>query len=118
MKQIKLLNRKRTLRKARVRAKIFGTAERPRLALFRSNRFVYAQLIDDVKSDTLVRASSKELRDKKKTKTDMAKMAGELLAERALKKGIKTAVFDRRSYKYHGRAKAFVEGVRNGGLLL
>lgn len=109
-------------RKARVRIKIGGTAERPRLSVFRSNRKIYAQLIDDEKGKTLIAASEREL-DKKtkkqknrKTKTERASLVGELLAKRAAKKKIKQVVFDRGSYRYHGRVKALAEGARKGGL--
>ncbi|MDO8536928.1 MAG: 50S ribosomal protein L18 [bacterium] len=127
----KSLNKKRIRRAIRVRAKIFGTAKKPRLAVSRSNRFVYAQLIDDEKSHTLAHASSREVvkprrpkgvgaptvaSEEKKSKGELSKFVGELLAKRALELGIKAAVFDRRNYKYHGRVKSLAEGARNGGL--
>jgi large subunit ribosomal protein L18 len=115
MNHRKLLNKVRGRRVHRNRARIFGTATRPRLAVSRSNRFVYAQLIDDEKSRTIAHASSRELKEKK-TKKDAAKMVGELLAKRALEHKIKEAVFDRRDYKYHGRVQALAEGARGGGL--
>ncbi|OGY99253.1 MAG: 50S ribosomal protein L18 [Candidatus Liptonbacteria bacterium RIFCSPLOWO2_01_FULL_52_25] len=111
----KKLNRKRIRRIIRTRAKIFGTVSRPRLAVARSNRFIYAQLIDDASSHTLAHASSRELKEKK-SKKDGAKLVGELLAKRAVEKGIKAVVFDRREYKYHGRVQALAEGARSGGL--
>lgn len=111
----KSLNKIRGRRVHRNRARIFGTALRPRLAVSRSNRFVYAQLIDDEKSRTLAHASSRELKEKK-TKKDAAKLVGELLAKRALEHSIKEAVFDRRDYKYHGRVQALADGARSGGL--
>ncbi len=89
---------------------------RPRLAIKRSNTTTYAQLIDDAKGTTLLSVSSREIKDAKKTKTEAARMAGELLAKRASLKGIKEVVFDRRGYKYHGRVKAFADGARTGGL--
>lgn len=114
----KSLNKKRARRVARNRAKIFGTAVKPRLSVSRSNRYIYAQLIDDENSRTLTHVSNRELPsgDKKKTKTESATLAGELLAKRATDLGIKTAVMDRRAYKYHGRVKALTEGARKGGL--
>lgn len=87
-----------------------------RLAVFRSGRHIYAQLIDDEASRTVGQASSLELKSKKSPKTELSKSAGELLAKRAAEKGIKSAVLDRRAYKYHGRVKALVEGARKGGL--
>lgn len=114
----KKLNRVREQRRRRVRAKIFGTAKRPRLAVFRSNRAIYAQLIDDSAQKTLLAATAFELGKEasKKTKTAVAAMVGELLAKKAKEKGIAAAVFDRRSYAYHGRVKALAEGARKGGL--
>jgi len=118
MNSRKLLNKKRARRVLRTRAKIFGSASKPRLAIFRSNSSIYAQLIDDEKGNTLVHASSRELRaaGKKAPKTEVAKLVGELLAKKAKEKGIKEAVFDRRNYKYHGRVRAVGEGARSGGL--
>lgn len=113
-----ILNLKRSLRKNRDRCKMFGTAERPRLSVFRSNRFIYAQLIDDEKSHTLASVSEKELPDKikNKPKTERAQIAGELLAQKAKKLNINKAVFNKGSYKYHGRIKALAEGARKKGL--
>ena len=99
----------------RVRAKISGTAERPRLAFFRSNQHVSAQLIDDQKSITLAQVSDKEIKDSKNM-TEAATKIGQLMAQKALDMKITTAVFDRRYYQYHGKVKAFVEGAREGGL--
>jgi large subunit ribosomal protein L18 len=114
----KKLNEKRTRRIARNRAKIFGTAARPRLSVSRTNKNIHAQLIDDMKSHTLAHASSKELKNanEKKTKSDLARSVGELLGKRSVELGIKAAVFDRRGYKYHGRVKALAEGAMNKGL--
>jgi len=107
--------------KYRIRKKVFGTPERPRLSVYRSNKHIYAQLIDDEEGITIVTAStlSKELKEKLegKTKAEQAKLVGKLLSEKALKAGIKTAVFDRNGYKYHGRVKALAEGAREGGLI-
>lgn len=108
----------RKRRQRRVRARIFGTAAKPRLAVFRSNRAIYAQLIDDTAHRTLLSASGAELgKDAlKKSKTGVAREVGELLAKKAKDKGITAAVFDRRDYAYHGRVKALAEGVRKGGV--
>jgi large subunit ribosomal protein L18 len=108
----------RDRRKQRVRAKISGTELRPRLSVFRSNRGFYLQIINDEKGLTLVSAHSRELKeaDKKKKKVEQAKVLGELLAEKALAKKIKSVVFDRSSYKYHGKVKAIADGARLKGL--
>lgn len=112
MKQSALQARK--IRRAkRTRAKIFGTAACPRLAVFRSNRYVSVQLIDDEKGKTLISVSSLGL---KHPKTKAAQAVGEAVAKKAAAAGIKKAVFDRRSYQYHGRVKAVAEGARAGGL--
>jgi large subunit ribosomal protein L18 len=101
----------------RVRAKVFGRPERPRLAVFRSNRYVSAQIIDDSKGKTLVFSTSKNLKSEKgKSKTDLAYQVGEELAKSAKKKRIGSVIFDKRSYKYHGVIKALADGARKGGL--
>jgi large subunit ribosomal protein L18 len=107
---------KRLKRRRRVRSKVRGTAARPRLSVFRSNRGVFAQLIDDVAGSTLVAVNwtEPELRDLQST--EQAKKAGEILAQRAKAAGIETAVFDRGGYQYHGRVAALAEGAREGGL--
>ncbi len=102
-------------RKKRVRAKITGTAERPRLSVSRSNRYTYAQLIDDSEGNTLGAVSTANF-EGKKTKTEQAYEAGKKLAKQALDKDIKKVVFDRGAYRYHGRVKALAEGAREGGL--
>uniref|UniRef100_A0A7C4XH11 Large ribosomal subunit protein uL18 n=1 Tax=candidate division WWE3 bacterium TaxID=2053526 RepID=A0A7C4XH11_UNCKA len=104
-------------RKLRVRSKVSGTSQRPRLSVFRSNRYIYGQLIDDVKGITLVglQAESKTTHSKVK-KADAAFEAGKKLAEKAKTKKIHTVVFDRNGYRYHGRVKNFAEGAREGGL--
>ena len=107
---------KRLKRRRRVRAKITGTAERPRISVFRSNRGVFAQLIDDDAGRTVASASWTETELRKLDPMEQAKRAGQLLAERAQKAGITSAVFDRGGYQFHGRVKAFAEGVREGGL--
>jgi len=103
-------------RKLRVRAKIRGTKDRPRLSVFRSNKHIYAQLIDDDRGETLTAASDLELESISGTKTEIACKVGKVLAEKALKLGVKKVVFDRGGYKYHGRVKALAEGARQGGL--
>jgi large subunit ribosomal protein L18 len=107
---------RRLKRRRRVRAKVSGTAERPRISVFRSNRGIAAQLVDDEAGRTLVAVqwTEPELRDLKKA--EQSTKAGELLAQRAKAAGIETAVFDRGGYQYHGRVKAFAEGVREGGI--
>lgn len=118
MSKQKILNQKRKRRVARTRAKIFGTSTKPRLAVFRSNRFIYAQLIDDEKGRTLASASSRKLKpeEKKKSKTEQASLIGEALAKEALKLGIQEAVFDRRAYSFHGRIRTLALGVRKNGI--
>jgi large subunit ribosomal protein L18 len=110
-------NKARLKRHARVRSKISGTAECPRLDVFRSNSNIYAQLIDDVKGVTLVAASSneKDFGDTKGNKEE-ARKVGQLIAKRAVEKGIEVCVFDRGGYIYHGRVKELAEGAREGGL--
>jgi large subunit ribosomal protein L18 len=99
-----------------IRSKIAGTAERPRLSVFRSNKEIYAQLIDDVAGHTLVSASSRENKEASGSKSDRSKMVGKSLAERAVAKGISTVIFDRGGYLYHGRVKSLADGAREGGL--
>jgi len=105
----------RLIRHKRIRAKAMGTKEKPRLSVFRSNKHIFLQLIDDKAGKTLVSASD-EKNKKKSTKTELAKEAGKKLAEAAKEKKIKKVVFDRGGYKYHGRVKAAAEGAREGGL--
>ncbi|HXG64976.1 MAG TPA: 50S ribosomal protein L18 [Blastocatellia bacterium] len=102
----------------RIRKKIHGTAERPRLAVFRSLQHIYAQVIDDTKGETLVAASTNEpaLRDKPGGNIAAAREVGKLIAERAKGKGINRVVFDRGGYIYHGRVKSLAEAAREGGL--
>jgi large subunit ribosomal protein L18 len=107
---------KRLKRRRRVRAKISGTATRPRISVFRSNRGISAQLVDDVAGHTLAAVSWTEAPLRDKAPMEQAGEAGKLLAERAQKAGISSAVFDRGGYQFHGRVKAFAEGVREGGL--
>ena len=110
---------RRKMRHFRVRKKISGTDIRPRLAVFRSLRHIYAQLIDDLNGVTIVSASSQEndiVIDQPSSKTKLANQVGELIADRAKSKGVKEVVFDRGGYKYHGRVKALAEAARKGGL--
>jgi large subunit ribosomal protein L18 len=103
--------------KRSIRAKISGTAERPRLTVYRSNHHIYAQLIDDERGLTLAAAST--LQDKIDGKrTDAGRQVGQRLAERAKEAGVESAVFDRNGYRYHGRVQALAEGAREGGLKL
>jgi large subunit ribosomal protein L18 len=107
---------RRLKRRRRVRAKITGTAERPRISVFRSNRGVSAQLVDDDAGRTLAAVNWTEPDLRSLPRMEQAKRAGELLAERATAAGIDRAVFDRGGYRYHGRVKALAEGAREGGL--
>jgi large subunit ribosomal protein L18 len=106
----------RLRRRRRVRAKVRGTAERPRLSVFRSNRGIQAQLIDDVNGHTLAAVSWTEDELKLVGRMEQAKRAGELIAERAKAAGIETCVFDRGGYRFHGKVKALADGAREGGL--
>ena len=107
----------RVKRHNRVRGKISGTAERPRLSVFRSESNIYAQIIDDVAGNTLVSASTVEKAfEGNGSNCEAAKKIGAVIAERALQKGIEEVVFDRGGYIYHGRVKALAEGAREGGL--
>lgn len=130
-----LKQEKRLMRHKRIRAKMFGTSKIPRLCVFRSNKHIYAQLIDDEKGQTLIAASDLEFKEKKEkhnleaenlktiknkkvftSKVALAFKVGKLIAKKALDKNIKKVVFDRGGYKYHGRVKAIAEGAREGGL--
>jgi len=112
----KIYKTRRDRRRAKLRAKIKGTKERPRLVVFRSNKHIYAQIIDDEKGETLVSASSLKIKEKM-TKTKKARLVGEEIGKKAKKKGIRKIVFDRAGYKYHGRVKALAEGARAQGLI-
>lgn len=117
MQLTKLKRRKRI--HSRVRKKIQGTAQKPRLNVFRSNRYIYAQLINDENGTTLASASSYEAAVANEgNKSDQAKEVGKLIAERAKAAGIDQALFDRGGYLYHGRVKSLAEGAREGGLNL
>lgn len=106
---------KRAIRHKRVRSRVSGAEDRPRLSVFKANRHIYAQLIDDNAGKTLAFASSLEAKSKGK-KTDAAKEVGKMLAGKALAKKIKAVKFDRGGFAYHGRIKALAEGAREGGL--
>lgn len=113
-----LTKRERRLRiKRRVRKDVSGTSERPRLSVYRSNKEIYAQVINDLDGQTLVSASSLE-KDvtKEGNKSEIAKAVGKKLAEKALEKGVNIVAFDRNGYLYHGRVKSLAEGAREGGL--
>ncbi|NJN27094.1 MAG: 50S ribosomal protein L18 [Cyclobacteriaceae bacterium] len=99
-----------------IRNKISGTAEKPRLSVFKSNTALYAQLIDDINGQTLSSSSSKELGAAKTVNIENSKEVGKKLAEKAMANGITNVVFDRNGYIYHGKLKAFAEGAREGGL--
>lgn len=105
--------------KSGIRKKIYGSTVRPRLSVFRSNTSIYAQIINDDDSKTVVSYSSrrKEIREQKITKTEASKEVGKKLAELAIAAGITSVVFDRNGYKYHGRVKALAEAAREGGLI-
>ena len=106
----------RKRRHARVRSKLSGTADRPRLVVFRSNRGIEAQLVDDIEGTTIAAASWLQLKSFKGNKSDQAAEVGKLLAQRAKDAGVETAVFDRGGYLYHGRVKALADAAREGGL--
>ena len=113
---LKTKGQSRLRRRRRVRAKVRGTAERPRLSVFRSNRGIQAQVIDDVAGHTLAAVNWTENDLKSLKSMEQAKRAGELLAERAKAAGVETVVFDRGGYRYHGRVKALADGAREKGL--
>ena len=109
-------NERRERIKRGVRKKVNGTTERPRLSIFRSNKSIYAQLIDDIKGVTIASASSVELGDKAKLNIENSKQVGKKIAEKAIATGVQSIVFDRNGYLYHGNIKALAEGAREGGL--
>ncbi len=106
--------------KYRIRKRLSGSGDRPRMTVFRSNKQIYVQLVDDLTGETLVSASSKEkeIASQKVNKTDQAKLVGQRIAEKAKEKGIDTAVFDRNGYLYHGRVKNLADAARKSGLKL
>ena len=110
---------KRNRIRMRIRKKISGTAEKPRIAVFRSNKQIYAQVVDDIKGITILSVSSREKEVAGQTgikKTEQAKLVGKSLAEKCKEKGIENVVFDRSGYKYHGRVKSLADAAREGGL--
>ena len=111
------LDRRNKIRK-RIRKELTGTESRPRLSVFRSNKEIYAQIVNDVDGKTIVAASSrdKDVASKEVNKTEQATLVGKALAEKALKVGVETISFDRGGYLYHGRVKSLAEGAREGGL--
>jgi len=109
-------NKQKVQRQRRVRGKVQGTAETPRLSVFRSNKYIYAQLIDDVAGKTVLGVAGKPEGKDKSMPTQQAKALGVEIAKKALVKKIQKATFDRGHYKYHGRVKAVAEGAREGGL--
>jgi len=110
------LSKSRLRIKKGIRNKISGTADRPRISVFKSNTSIYAQIIDDEKGHTLAYASSKEVSEKENTDQSISKEVGKKLAEKAAASGIVNVVFDRNGYIYHGNVKALAEGAREGGL--
>jgi large subunit ribosomal protein L18 len=104
--------------KYRIRSRLSGSGQRPRMSVFRSNKQIYVQLVDDVTGQTLVSASSKEkeIASQKVTKIEQAKLVGKLIAQKAKEKGIETVVFDRNGYLYHGRVKNLADAARESGL--
>jgi large subunit ribosomal protein L18 len=100
----------------KIRKRLEGTTERPRISIFRSNKYIYAQLIDDIKGVTLTSASSKKVATQDMSKTAQAAAVGKKLAEQALALGVSAVLFDRSGYLYHGRVKALADGAREGGL--
>jgi large subunit ribosomal protein L18 len=113
---VKTPAQRRLRRRRRVRAKIRGSEACPRLAVYRSNRGLYAQLIDDDRGHTIAQASWNEADLRKLDAAERAKRAGELIAERAKQAGVETCVFDRSGYRFHGQVAALAEGAREGGL--
>ena len=122
MAKARVRKTRRQVRHKRVRSKVFGNLERPRMAVFRSLNHIYVQVIDDTRGHTLVAASSLDPDvisqvNGGRPKSEVAALVGSLIAERAVGKGIKSVVFDRGGFKYHGRAKALADAARKGGLI-
>jgi large subunit ribosomal protein L18 len=115
MNKQKQKNLKREIRHRRVRSRVSGVAERPRLSVFKANRHIYVQVIDDATGKTLAAASSAEVKTKGK-KVETAKEVGKIIAGKAMAKNVKAVKFDRGGFAYHGRIKALAEGAREGGL--
>ncbi len=117
MKTIQLKAKRQARRKTSVKSKIFGTTDRPRLSVFRSNLHIYGQLVDDVKAITVAAFSDLKLKKSDKmTKSQIAEAVGEELAKLAVAKKVKKVIFDRNGFIYHGRVKSLAEGARKGGL--
>jgi len=113
---IKIKKAKQSMRARRVKAKLFGTAKRPRVAVKRSLKHVHVQAVDDNTAKTIAAATDMELKSKKGSGVEIASQVGELIAKKLMDKKIKTVLFDRKGYKYHGRVKALADGMRSGGL--
>ena len=111
----KKVTRRQRIRRG-IRGKIKGTAARPRMSVFRSNKDIYVQLVDDISGTTLASATSRSVSAEGRNKTDISKEVGKLIAERAKAAGVETVVFDRGGYLYHGRVKALADSAREGGL--
>ncbi len=118
MNKSKAINQQRERRGKRARARVFGVATKPRLAIFRSNQAIYAQLVNDEKHSIILAISSRNLKlgEGRKNKTEQARLVGAALAEKAVSVGIKTAVLDRGHYRYQGRVLALVEAAKKSGL--
>ena len=118
MSNVKAKRIHRKKRHIRVRTKVLGTAARPRLCVFRSLKYIYAQIIDDIAGNTLISVSSlnSDIKGRPSAKIENAKSVGELIAKKAQEQGIKDVVFDRGGYKYHGRVKALADAAREAGL--
>lgn len=111
-----MLKQSRIKRQKRIRSKINGTKNMPRLSVYRSNKYIYAQAIDDEKNETIASISEKDLKDKVGTKTERAKSLGILLSEKLKKSKTEKIIFDKGGFRYHGRVKALAEGLREGGI--
>lgn len=111
-----MLKQARVRRQKRIRSKIEGTKESPRVSVYRSNKYIYAQAIDDIIGRTLVSVSESELKDKSGKRVEKAKKLGVLMAEKIKKAKIEKIIFDKGSFKYHGRVEAFATGLREGGV--
>lgn len=114
---VRSIREARARRKKRIRGHMNGSPERPRVSVFRSNKAIYAQIVDDQAAVTMAAARSTEIEGGGRKKADVAKQVGALLAQRAKDKGVERVVFDRSGYLYHGRVKALAEGAREGGLV-
>ena len=114
LNNMSILKEKRRIRRKKIRAKISGTKSRPRLSVFRSDRYIYAQLVDDQENKVILAVN--DLKLDKERKVERGKEVGKLVAQKAKELGVKEIVFDRSGYKYHGRVKAVAEGAREGGL--